>query len=94
MPRFDLMSSITSGITTSPQNRFLYSCVLGVPLPPGKPVVQLSARDEPLDENSVTDEINLTWAIPKVTNTLLKEYYRVNLQLCVTHKMAVLPKNE
>ena len=27
VPRFDLMSSITSGITTSPQNRFLYSCV-------------------------------------------------------------------
>ena len=38
----------------------------GVPLPPGKPIVQLSAREEPLDENSVTDEINLTWAIPKV----------------------------
>ena len=27
VPRFDLMSSITSGITPSPQNRFLYSCV-------------------------------------------------------------------
>ena len=39
---------------------------LGVPLAPGKPVIQLSAREEPLDENSVTDEINLTWAIPKV----------------------------
>ena len=26
VPPFDLMSSITSGITTSPQNRFLYSC--------------------------------------------------------------------
>ena len=25
VPHFDLMSSITSGITTSPQNRFLYS---------------------------------------------------------------------
>ena len=28
VPCFDLMSSITSGITTSPQNRFLYSCVV------------------------------------------------------------------
>ena len=27
MPRFDLISSITSSITTSPQNRFLNSCV-------------------------------------------------------------------
>ena len=26
VPRFDLMLSITSGITNSPQNRFLYSC--------------------------------------------------------------------
>ena len=26
MPHFDLMSSITSGITPSPQNQFLYSC--------------------------------------------------------------------
>jgi len=37
----------------------------GVPHTPGKPVVQLSSRTEPADENSVTDEINLTWAIPK-----------------------------
>ena len=26
VPHFDLMLSINSGITTSPQNRFLYSC--------------------------------------------------------------------
>jgi hypothetical protein len=38
-----------------------------VPLAPGKPVVQLSPRSAPLDENSVTDEINLTWAVPKVS---------------------------
>ena len=29
VPRFDLMLLITSGITTSPQNRFLYSCGKG-----------------------------------------------------------------
>ena len=30
VPRFDLMLSITTGINTSPQNRFLYSCeILG-----------------------------------------------------------------
>ncbi len=34
---------------------------------PGKPVVQMSPRSAPLDENSVTDEINLTWAVPKVS---------------------------
>ena len=31
---------------------------------PGKPSVQLSTRARP-DENSVTDEINITWNIPK-----------------------------
>ena len=34
---------------------------------PGKPVVQLSSRQQgPKDEDSVTDEINLTWAVPTV----------------------------
>jgi len=39
----------------------------GVPLAPGRPVVQLSSRPagEARDENSVTDEINITWAVPK-----------------------------
>jgi len=38
----------------------------GVPLSPGKPVVQLSSRTEKTaDENSVTDEININWAVPK-----------------------------
>ena len=40
-------------------------CFEGVPLAPGRPVVQLSSRTEPQDENSVTDEINITWAVPK-----------------------------
>ena len=29
VPGFDLMLSITTSINTSPQNRFLYSCVIG-----------------------------------------------------------------
>jgi len=37
----------------------------GVPLSPGKPAVQLSSRSRPQDEDSVTDEINISWSIPK-----------------------------
>ena len=33
-------------------------------------MIQLSLRTGPQDENSVTDEINLTWAVPKVAQKL------------------------
>lgn len=36
----------------------------GVPEAPGKPMIQLSSRIAPHDDNSVTDEINLIWASP------------------------------
>ena len=39
----------------------------GVPSPPGRPVVELSIDRVVTagDENSVTDEISMTWAVPQ-----------------------------
>jgi len=48
-----------------PEKKSRTDWTAGVPLAPGRPVVQLSSRTEPQDENSVTDEINITWAVPK-----------------------------
>jgi hypothetical protein len=58
-----------------------------VPLAPGKPVVQLSPRSAPLDENSVTDEINLTWAVPKVSE--LPQTGHISFYCFVAHKQSV-----
>jgi len=51
----------------------------GVPLSPGKPQVQLSTRTQPQDENSVTDEINLTWAVPKDDGGFPITGYRIEM---------------
>eukprot|EP00092_Neocalanus_flemingeri_P023397 GFUD01025368.1.p1 GENE.GFUD01025368.1~~GFUD01025368.1.p1 ORF type:complete len:979 (-),score=266.22 GFUD01025368.1:251-3187(-) len=48
-----------------PEKKSRTDWTAGVPLAPGRPVVQLSSRTQPQDENSVTDEINITWAVPK-----------------------------
>jgi len=50
-----------------PEKKSRTDWTAGVPLAPGRPVVQLSSRPsgEARDENSVTDEINITWAVPK-----------------------------
>jgi len=50
-----------------PEKKSRTDWTAGVPLAPGRPVVQLSSRPagESRDENSVTDEINITWAVPK-----------------------------
>jgi hypothetical protein len=37
---------------------------IGVPSSPGRPVIELSSRITAPEEDSVTDEINLTWAVP------------------------------
>ena len=50
----------------------------GVPLAPGKPAVQLSTRARP-DENSVTDEINITWNIPKDDGGFPITGYRIEM---------------
>ena len=52
--------------------------LLGVPLAPGKPAVQLSTRARP-DENSVTDEINITWNIPKDDGGFPITGYRIEM---------------
>lgn len=40
--------------------------VLGVPSPPGRPLIELSSNHiTESAENSVTDEINITWHVPK-----------------------------
>ncbi len=36
----------------------------GVASPPGRPKIELSSRIGATDDNSVTDEINLTWNVP------------------------------
>jgi len=51
----------------------------GVPLSPGKPMVQLSSRTAPQDEDSVTDEINLTWTIPKDDGGFPITGYRIEM---------------
>ena len=51
----------------------------GVPLAPGRPMVQLSSRTEPQDENSVTDEINITWAVPKDDGGFPITGYRIEM---------------
>ncbi len=37
----------------------------GVASPPGRPVVELSSRISAPEEDSVTDEVNLTWGVPE-----------------------------
>ena len=46
---------------------------------PGRPMVQLSSRTEPQDENSVTDEINITWAVPKDDGGFPITGYRIEM---------------
>jgi len=50
-----------------PEKKSRTDWTAGVPLSPGRPIVQLSCRPagQTVDENSVTDEINITWAVPK-----------------------------
>ena len=42
-------------------------------------MVQLSSRTEPQDENSVTDEINITWAVPKDDGGFPITGYRIEM---------------
>ena len=51
----------------------------GVPLSPGRPSVQLSSRARPQDENSVTDEINISWSIPKDDGGFPITGYRIEM---------------
>jgi hypothetical protein len=37
----------------------------GVSSPPGRPIIELSSRISVPEEDSVTDEINLTWGVPE-----------------------------
>ena len=53
--------------------------IAGVPLSPGKPTVQLSSRSRPQDENSVTDEINISWSIPKDDGGFPITGYRIEM---------------
>ena len=37
----------------------------GVPTPPGRPIIALSSnRTSECDENTITDEINISWDVP------------------------------
>ena len=42
-----------------------FSILQGVASPPGRPVIELSTRLTAPEEDSVTDEINLSWASPE-----------------------------
>ena len=57
---------------------YIHIYLTGVPLSPGKPAVQLSTRARP-DENSVTDEINITWNIPKDDGGFPITGYRIEM---------------
>jgi len=62
-----------------PEKKSRTDWTAGVPLAPGRPVVQLSSRTEPQDENSVTDEINITWAVPKDDGGFPITGYRIEM---------------
>jgi len=62
-----------------PEKKSRTDWTAGVPLSPGRPVVQLSSRTEPQDENSVTDEINITWAVPKDDGGFPITGYRIEM---------------
>lgn len=62
-----------------PEKKSRTDWTAGVPLAPGRPMVQLSSRTEPQDENSVTDEINITWAVPKDDGGFPITGYRIEM---------------
>lgn len=53
--------------------------IAGVSSPPGRPVIELSSRITAPEDDSVTDEINLTWAVPEDDGGYPITGYRVEM---------------